>query len=1215
MQKPITKKVILMLLFFFCTISAVFSQTYVNKEWSINDGTPLMLQWSNSLRTTSGLITVGNTQVAGQGANILLTKYTSTGGIAWSVNYNTGSTKNDYGTNLVQDTAGNIYVCGMTDNNGISNYDIVVLKYNNSGTLLWDTTYNSPYNLNDFATSIIIDPSNNIYIAGSSEGSTTQFDFIALKYNNSGVYQWVSRYDYTNLQDYGGQITLNSTNTNLYVTGASASSATNWDYTSVKYDLSGSQIAVVRNSVAGSGYDQPYAYAKDNSGNMYITGKGSTNGTDYDMKTIKLTPALAIAWDVSFNKAGLEDVGNAIAVDNNSDILVGGYTTSSINQKEAKLIKYDNNGNQLWKYERHSDFPTGNAEVKAIDIDGSNNVFICVENQGNSSKDVAVIKLKANGSLLWEKRIQTNHDETPTGIKVESDGSVYVTYVEDLGVSNTYTVVKYNDYKMDTSRIFVDTVPVCMKRQLIVKFTKGTLDEDAIDNTLGNAEIEFASLDYFLKPSPFADFQNAISDLCNEQENNTCYITATRVFPAFKTTDLTSVNRQGQNIPIPDYWTTLLLELPVNIDIKDVMERLYSSGNVVDYCEPNIFLRPFSGANDTYYGTVQHSLHPIGAIYNNGHINLEPAWDIEVSGGKKFVKVGVIDGDACWQHEDFGYDGIDPATSKMNGWNFVVNSNIKNDTANQLGLGNHGTQCLSVIGAIRNNSIGIAGIAGGNYVGVGNHNDDGVALYGLKVPGDQYSVIHGDSYYLLARAADAILTPSFSDSTADNKYGLHIENASWGIWGTALPAFMTMDSSANTLRRAVHGANRNLTTFVASRGNYANVPAWNVADSASDLVYPSCFDDDWVLNVGGNDTAGQIASVACHGYSLDVSAPCDLPLTKSCIGTVSYYTFGGTSSAAPHVAGVAGLLMTYMNDPFNNNSYQNLAPEDVEHIIQLSATDNNIAGYDSMGGYGKLNAGKALQLVQKPSNTLYHFGTDPTANCTSTIGNPLLAYTGDTITITEPYQNIANTWFKAGKYIVNTYQIDVKFDYTLNANDTIVSYWARPSGSTTFQLFNASKKLVPHEKVIINTLDDISATTRGYCYEVFDTLGNPLGWWPSNIPSNVTDSLKVEFSILAHDKTSWANGTATTEINNNKINIYPNPSNNAQYIEILSAKVEPLSIELLDISGRKLATVFIGKTIIGNVKIPSYLSTYSAGIYQYRIQIGDSFKTIKVNKQ
>lgn len=90
--------------------------------------------------------------------------------------------------------------------------------------------------MNDLAMSIIIDPSNNIYFAGSSEGSTTQFDFITLKYNISAVYQWVSRYDYASLQDYGSGITLNSTNAYLFVTGASASSASSWDYTTVKYD-------------------------------------------------------------------------------------------------------------------------------------------------------------------------------------------------------------------------------------------------------------------------------------------------------------------------------------------------------------------------------------------------------------------------------------------------------------------------------------------------------------------------------------------------------------------------------------------------------------------------------------------------------------------------------------------------------------------------------------------------------------------------------------------------------------------------------------------------------------------------------------------------------------------------------------------------------------------------------------------------------------------
>jgi hypothetical protein len=1210
MHNQSTKEAVLVLLFFFCTISAVFSQTYVNKEWSVNNGNPLMLQWSNSLRTTGGLITVGNTQVAGQGANILLTKYTSTGGIAWSVNYNVGGTKNDYGTNLTRDGSGNIYVCGMTDNNGLTNYDIVILKYNSSGTLLWDTTYDSPYTMNDLATGIIVDPSNNIYVAGSSEGSTTQFDFITLKYNSSGIFKWVSRYDYTNLQDYGGGITLNSTNTSLYVTGASASGVNDWDYTTVEYDLSGTQIAEVRNNVAGAGYDQPYAYAKDNSGNMYITGKGSTDGIDYDMKTIKLTPALVIDWDNSIDNAGLEDVGNAIAVDNNNDILVGGYTTTSATHKEAKLVKYDNTGSVLWTFERHSDFPTGNAEVKGIDIDGSDNVFLCIENQGNTSKDVAVIKLDRRGSPQWERRIQTNHNETPTGIKVYDDGSVYVTYVDNLGFSNSYTVVKYNDYTMDTSMFYTDNGRAgCMKHQLIVKFKNSALNKDAIDNTLGTAEIEYANIDYFLESTANDELQKVLSDLCNEMEAGTCLITTTRIYPTLKTTDTSSLTRQGTTIPFSDYWTTLLLEFPDGISLQDVKDRL-DKLEIVDYCEANTFARLFSGANDSYY-SWQHSLHYISGGYANSDINVEPAWDIVPSGGKKFVRVGVVDAYGSWRHEDFGYDGANPVTSKLNGWNLNVNWNLKNDTlATPTYNFTHGTLCLGTIGAIRNNGIHIAGIAGGNYTGEGGHLDDGVSLYCLEAYTGNYKLDTGN-YVQLKDLANAVLISSIFDSTANYKYGLDIENLSWGIWPSKIVNLgMTVDSVSTTLSRAIHGANRNLTTLVGARGHSAG----GFLDSVTTPAFPACFDDDWIINTGGTNENGNYQTSMGQGFNMDISAPSWDLLSRSIYGTSDNSYYGGTSPAAAHVSGVAALLMTYMNDTANYN-YKNLSPEDVEHIIQLSATDINAAGYDSLNGFGRLNAGKALQLVQKPSNTLYHFGTNPSANCTPSI-NLTSLYTGDTITITEPYENEALTWFKKGKYIVNTYQLTFTATYSLSANDTIVSYWPRPSSSNTFQLFNVNKVLIPHEKLNILSCTNTQTVTRGYCYEVSDTLGNPLGWWPKNIPALIGNgALKSEFSILAHNKTSWPNGTPQVQINDSRINVYPNPSSEIQYIEISSTKVEPIIIELLDMTGRKLSLIFTGQTIVGNFKIPAYLSMYSSGMYQYRVQIGNSSKTIKINKQ
>jgi len=251
------------------------AQTYINKEWETTNGNPLGLQLTSSVTNSSNqLISVGNTSVAGQGANILITKFERDGSIIWQSEFNTSGTNNDYGVALTEDNVGNIIVVGTTDNNSTINFDVVVLKYNTSGNLLWSAVYNSSFNLNDIATSVKVDTSGNVYVGATSIGATTNFDFLVLKYNSSGALQWNNRYDFASLIEIpiGVNIDING---DVFITGASASSSISWDFTIAKFSPNGTFINDVRSSLQGVGFDQPLAYKKDAAGNIYITGRSS----------------------------------------------------------------------------------------------------------------------------------------------------------------------------------------------------------------------------------------------------------------------------------------------------------------------------------------------------------------------------------------------------------------------------------------------------------------------------------------------------------------------------------------------------------------------------------------------------------------------------------------------------------------------------------------------------------------------------------------------------------------------------------------------------------------------------------------------------------------------------------------------------------------------------------------------------------------------------
>lgn len=110
------------------------AQTYINREWQENYGNPLLTQWTKTIITQNGdLITVGNTIVPNQGADILVTRYDNASNVLWSYTINNTGNTNDYGTAVSEDANGDIYVCGVSDNNSANNYDVMLVKINSTG--------------------------------------------------------------------------------------------------------------------------------------------------------------------------------------------------------------------------------------------------------------------------------------------------------------------------------------------------------------------------------------------------------------------------------------------------------------------------------------------------------------------------------------------------------------------------------------------------------------------------------------------------------------------------------------------------------------------------------------------------------------------------------------------------------------------------------------------------------------------------------------------------------------------------------------------------------------------------------------------------------------------------------------------------------------------------------------------------------------------------
>jgi hypothetical protein len=1231
----------------------IFAQTHVNREWATTSGNPFALQWSASVVTASNeLITTGNTSTSNQGANILTTRYTSTGAVAWQQTFHTSGTNNDYGVVVKLDYAGNIIVCGTTDNGGTSNHDIVLLKYNPSGVLQWSKQFNSSFSKHDAGTALKIDPSNNIYVAGSSEGSVTNnFDYLVLKYTSAGVLSWNARYDYAGLSEVPVKIDIDLNN-QIIVGGGSASSATKWDYTIAKYTTAGAFVNATRSTLPGTtGYDLPYDMKQDANGNIYVTGKSSVDGVNYDMKTIKFSPNYNVIWSAVYDGYGKEDLAYSLDLDLSGNVVVAGYATKSNNIKEMVAIKYNSSGVQQWRKNIVGADENSDAFFKAITANDLGEYIVLSEEKVLTGNKISVAsKLNADGQYIWSKTLQTSIDELPQNISLAGDGSIYITTVR-TSASNSYTTYKYKDYTMNNNVINdVNGKAIAKANELIVKFFPNAMNTNAIDDVGGNKKIEFGDLSYFLTPAAYTSFRNAIGTLCGTETNpQLCNFTAIKIFKDDITTEPASVNNNGVSVPSAKFWTAMLIALPSNLSVGQCITKLNTIPSVVVYSHANYLIEPTdsefddacaiddnselekisTGANDNLYNTGQHSLHKIaGSAYNNADVNVEQAWDVIPSGGSSNIRIGVFDDGLYWQHPEFGYDGITATSSKViDGWDYQTNTPLKSSTATV--DGRHGTSVAGIIAATRNNTIGIAGIAGGNDTSPNGLNTKGVSIYGLRTHGSVFSGYSSN----ITNVCDAIKRTSEKGVNNLKQYGVNIQNHSWKL----NPSLASVLGNVNLLLDAVHYANRKNVTVVAARGN----------DGNSDLLYPACYYDDWVLSAGGTGNDGCFIHIynppasnnlppvyststngdftASYGASnnlnnmLDIAAPGSIYIITSTKATnvtqTSYGSFNGTSAAAPHVSGAVALLMSYLNtnsaSPTPLELYNNLAPEDCEEILQRSAKDDNcIAGYDNYVGYGRLDIGAALKLVEKPNNIIRHFGTN--ANSPSTYTKNISKINGiSSLDLLEPTFSLYPSYspYAASIYPAELYKVRVSVNHSIPSDETIVGFWARNSASTGYSTL--TNQLLPYEKINILSCNSTSCVMEAYVYKLKNSIGTTIGWLPSN--PNLVSDLRFEYSILSKKTNPIGVNYLTEQIE--QVQLFPNPSEDVQTLELHTKNIASIHIHLIDMTGKRLQAMHNGVTESGKNTITLNIENIPSGIYFYEIQLGSTKQRIRFVKQ
>ncbi len=387
--------------------------------------------WAVETDSTGNIYVAGEVATAAQGSDGLLIKYDPSGKLLWERTYDGPGSDTDYFTYMRIDSSDNIVLLGQSIGNG-TDWDFLTLKYLPDGTLLWEQRYDGLGGGYDLALGINLNVQDNVYVIGI-ETDTDGFEkIITIKYLPDGTEDWAMRYEsaYPANPRAWGYVVQPTDDGTVYAAGDAINPAGGLDYLLLKYAADGTLLWERLFDGSYGLYDGVWDMALGPNEELYLAGISAT-GTGFEYCVVKYDSAGVFQWEGRYGGTTGFHYAYYIEVDQAGNAVVTGPSTNSAGYFDWVTVLFDTNGVQQWARRYYSPSPYfGDDTPNGLVLDDLGGIYVCgnVWNWLPEGQNAFLIKYDVAGNVLWDHTYNgtTSGDDAWFGVHVDAANQVLV---------------------------------------------------------------------------------------------------------------------------------------------------------------------------------------------------------------------------------------------------------------------------------------------------------------------------------------------------------------------------------------------------------------------------------------------------------------------------------------------------------------------------------------------------------------------------------------------------------------------------------------------------------------------------------------------------------------------------------------------------------------------------------------------------------------------